>query len=197
MPTHNLKHKKFSVVLAATTVTLGMIFGLAGPANAAAPAPTASVATTSSHGQGSAVSGVRSAPAYHLSVGGHEVTLKEGQKATFGMQAEAPAQAPGQVSPLDVYTSDAGTLTVWGKGGRFYWDIAMSIPATNFAGAVYTTDLTSGFSGGRAGVTGFNGSVPTSNLGGHRYSGSIDGVAYFLGVAVAKTMPNYTTWVNK
>lgn len=58
------------------------------------------------------------------------------------------------------------------------------------------TDHTNGQSGGRTPVFAFAGSVPTSNLRGHLYSGVLEGTAFFLGAAVAKTMPNYTRFTN-
>jgi hypothetical protein len=72
----------------------------------------------------------------------------------------------------------------------------MSIPATSFGGIFTVTNLTNGQSGGRVPVWGFSGSVGTSNLKGHRYSGSLSGTADLLGVPVATTMPNYTVFQN-
>ncbi len=106
---------------------------------------------------------------------------------------ESPA-APGQVTPNATYPGDAGTLTVAASGAVHHYSIAMSIPATTFAGAFSITDLTSGLSGGSAAVSGFSGSVTTSKLRNHRYSVTLTGTAFLLGAPVAGTVPNNTLY---
>jgi hypothetical protein len=70
----------------------------------------------------------------------------------------------------------------------------MNITVTNFVGAFGITDLTSGLGGGSVPELVWAGSIPTSKLHGHTYSGTITGEAYFAGVPVAKTGPNNTTY---
>ncbi|QIM17878.1 hypothetical protein G7066_02800 [Leucobacter coleopterorum] len=133
---------------------------------------------------------------YELTVNGETVVLDEGESVTFGMQAISPPPEPGKVMPRAIFTSNAGTLTVTGAKGKFTYGIAMAIPATSFVGVFSVTNLTNGQSGGAAPVWGFSGTVGTSNLKGHRYSGSLSGTADLLGVPVAHTMPNYTVFQN-
>lgn len=132
--------------------------------------------------------------AYTLSVNGQVRTLIEGETVVYEMQRINSHAIPGQVSPDVVYPSDAGTLTVTASGGVYHYSIAMSIPATNFEGYFHTTDLTSGLSGGYVAEFSFSGSISTSKLHGHTYSGTLSGVAFFLGVAVATTVPNNTLY---
>jgi len=75
---------------------------------------------------------------------------------------------------------------LWVSKGTVYYSIKLDIPATSFTGLMHITDLTSGFSG----------SVPTSNISGHKYSASLSGIAYLGPVPVAKTGNNYITWTN-
>ena len=131
---------------------------------------------------------------YTLSVNGQVRTLTEGETVVYGMQRINSHATPGQVSPNVVYASGAGTLTVTASGGVYHYSIAMSIPATNFSGYFHITDLTSGLSGGYVAEFSFSGSIPTSKLHGHTYSGTLSGFAYFLGVAVATTVPNNTLY---
>jgi hypothetical protein len=137
-------------------------------------------------------------PTYQLTVNGETTTIAEGQTATFALKTIGAPVAPaiGQISPDAVYTNNAGTLTVTGSNGEFHYSIAMSIPATGFAGSFKTTDLTSGISGGYAPVLGFSGTVATSNFRGHRYSGALTGEADFLGIPVASVVPNLTIFTN-
>ena len=72
----------------------------------------------------------------------------------------------------------------------------MYVAATGFTGLMDVTDISSGLSGGRNPVSGFSGSVPTSNISGHRYSASLTGMTTLLGIPVAHTVPNYITWIN-
>lgn len=135
---------------------------------------------------------------YQITVGDTTVTLKEGQKAVFGMDTLTDSSTTnGQISTFassQIVTGNAGTLTVWGNGAYFYWNIAMTIPATSFMGAVTLSDVTSGLSCGTAIAIGFSGKCATRGLSGHTYSGSISGTAYFGTVAVAVTGPNRVTW---
>lgn len=131
---------------------------------------------------------------YLLELGGEVHTLHEGESVTFAMQRIPSAAVPGQVTPRVVYPGDAGTLTVTGSGGSFHYSIAMSVPATSFTGAFNVTDVSHGLSGGTTLVSGFSGSVPTSRLRGHRYSGVLTGTAFLVGVPVATVVPNYTLY---
>jgi hypothetical protein len=131
---------------------------------------------------------------YTLNVNGQAVTLTEGQSVVYGMQRINSPAALGHVSPNVTYPGDAGTLTVTASAGVYHYSVAMSIPATNFVGAFSTTDVTSGLSGGSVVELVFAGSVPTSKLHGHRYSGTLTGEAFFLGAPVATTVPNNTLY---
>ncbi|WHE35066.1 hypothetical protein [Microbacterium sp. BDGP8] len=131
---------------------------------------------------------------YLLEVDGRAYTLREGETATFALHRVASPSAPGQMTPDAVYPGDAGTLTVTGSGGSFHYSIAMSIPATSFTGSFSVTDVSHGLSGGTTIVSGFSGSVPTSRLRGHRYSGVLTGTAFLVGVPVATVVPNYTLY---
>lgn len=144
--------------------------------------PAATAAETSTEAQ------------YELEIDGQVIVLAEGETAVFGMQRIESPTAPGQVAPNAVYPGNAGVLTVTGSGGSFHYSIAMSIPATSFSGVFNVTDISSGLSGGATAVSGFSGSVPTSRLRGHQYSGVLTGTAYLLGLPVATTVPNYTLY---
>lgn len=135
-------------------------------------------------------------PTYELTVNGETISFAEGESVTVGMESIGSEPTRGGALLRDVYSGNAGVLTVTGSRGTFHYGIAMSIPVTTFAGVFTVTDLTNGQSGGRTPVFAFAGSVPTSNLRGHQYSGVLEGTAFFLGAAVAKTMPNYTRFTN-
>lgn len=131
---------------------------------------------------------------YVLNVNGQEAILAEGETAVFGMQLINSTAKSGMLSPNVVYSGNGGTITVTAAGGVYQWSVAMAIPATSFLGAFYVTDLTSGFSNGSVPATKFYGSASTSRLYGHRYSGTLIGKAYFLGVPVSTTGPNNTLY---
>ncbi|MEN2739123.1 hypothetical protein ABCS02_15140 [Microbacterium sp. X-17] len=135
-------------------------------------------------------------PSYELTVGGETITFAEGETVTVGMERIAPDESGAGILSRAVFNGNAGTLTVTGSNGAFRYGIAMSIPVTTFVGVFTVTDISHGGSGGRTPVLGFSGSVPTSNLRGHTYSGVLEGTAFLLGAAAAKTMPNYTTFKN-
>ena len=135
-------------------------------------------------------------PTYELTVNGETISFAEGETVTVGMESVGSAHSSTGASLRDVYSGNAGVLTVTGSGGAFRYSIAMSIPVTTFVGVFTVSDLTNGQSGGRTPVFAFAGSVPTSNLRGHQYSGVLEGTAFFLGAAVAKTMPNNTRFTN-
>ncbi|HEY0260235.1 MAG TPA: hypothetical protein VGC18_10325 [Lacisediminihabitans sp.] len=132
---------------------------------------------------------------YQLDVNGQTTTLTEGQTAVFPMHLINSAATSGLVTPNVVYPGDgSGTLTVTASAGVYHWSIDMHVPATEFIGSFYVTDLTSGFGGGAALATGFSGSAPTSKLHNHRYSGTLTGTASFLGIPVSTTGPNNTLY---
>jgi hypothetical protein len=138
-----------------------------------------------------------SATPYELKVGGQVVDLHEGETVVFQMQRINSSATPA-FSPNAVYPGDGtGTITVTASAGVYHWGIEMHIPVTSFVGAFHITDLTSGLSGGATPALAFSGSAPTSKLHGHKYSGTITGTAFLLGVAVAKTFPNNTTYTYK
>ncbi|WP_147304075.1 hypothetical protein [Subtercola boreus] len=103
-----------------------------------------------------------SAVSYELSVGGESTTLAEGQSVVYPM---VPTDPDAGV----VYPGDYGTITVTAAGGVYHYDIAMSVPVTNFIGAFSIMDLTSGLSGGSVTELIFSGDVPTSRLRNHTY----------------------------
>lgn len=132
---------------------------------------------------------ITDSPTYKITIGNTTKEIKEGE------HLQVPMQKINNGFHVDeVFTGDAGTLTIYASGGRVYWDIALVVPATSFVGTINTMDLTSGFSGGYTSVYTFSGSIATSNYSGHLYSASINGTAYFLTDPVAKTMPNYIVW---
>ncbi|MEY9951888.1 hypothetical protein [Leifsonia sp. EB34] len=175
-PIDRAKPKKLRSRLAA-----GVAFALlASCLSLGAAAPAATAATSE-------------ADAYELTVDGHVTTIAEGETVVYGMEA-VNSPTLSQRSPRTVYPGNAGTLTVTASAGVYYFSVAMSVPATNFVGNFSITDLTSGFSGGSTLELVFSGSVPTSKLRGHRYSGTLSGTAFFMGAAVAKTVPNNTLY---
>jgi len=133
---------------------------------------------------------------YEVTIGNKTLTLKEGEKAEVPLTSINNSDSNSEIEPNAVFIGDAGTLDIWPYSGRVYYDITMNVSATSFSGMMRVTDLTSGLSGGTTPVTGFNGSVSTSNLSGHRYSASLTGEAYLLGLPVANVVPNWITWVN-
>ncbi|WP_147305277.1 hypothetical protein [Subtercola boreus] len=128
-----------------------------------------------------------SAASYELSVGGESTTLAEGQSVVYPM---VPTNPDAGV----VYPGDYGTITVTAAGGVYHYDIAMSVPVTDFIGAFSIMDLISGLSSGSVTELIFSGDVPTSRLRNHTYSGTIAGEAFFAGVSVAHTAPNNTVF---
>lgn len=136
---------------------------------------------------------------YSLSIDGDVITFEEGEKVSIPLQLtdkgkELLAEANGGIQPYESFTGDAGVLTVWGEGTRFYWYIAMTIPATSFSGTVSGTDLTTGFSSGYTPVSGFSGSCAVGHSTGHQYGASITGTAYLLTEPVAETVSNWIYW---
>lgn len=129
---------------------------------------------------------------YEINIGGTTVILDEGEKAEFSMELLNPN--PSLYASSQTVTGNAGTLTVWGSGSYFHWNIVMAVPATSFAGYVSITDLTSGLSSGTAPVSGFSGKCACRGLSGHLYGGSISGTAFLGTTAVATTGSNYITW---
>jgi hypothetical protein len=130
--------------------------------------------------------------AYELTVGGQSTILTEGETVVYPM---VPVTKPGQVTPNVVYPGDGtGTVTVTASGGVYHYDIAMHIPVTNFVGHFSITDLTSGLSGGSTLELVWAGSVPTSKLHGHRYSGHLSGNAFLAGIVVSTVGPNATLY---
>ncbi|MDQ1206092.1 hypothetical protein [Microbacterium sp. SORGH_AS_0862] len=169
------RKRSFGIALAALIGLFSV--GLVAPAaNAAQPASTDAAAE------------------YVLELDGEVYALAEGETAVFPLQRiESPA-APGEVTSRVTYPGDAGTLTVTASSGVYHYSIAMAIPATTFAGAFSIADLSSGLSGGSAPVSSFAGSVTTSKLRGHTYSGTLTGTAFLLGVPVAGTVANNTIY---
>lgn len=182
MQTKSSKNR-MSSRLAATfggAVVLVASIGIAAPANGATLTDT--VANSDS--------------TYVLNVNGHEATLSEGQSTSFQMRPMAATD--GQASTDAVYPGNGtGTITVTAANGVFHWEVAMHIPATSFAGSFSITDLSTGFGGGSTPATAFSGNAPTSKLRGHRYSGTLTGQAFLLGVPVATTGPNNTSYTYK
>jgi hypothetical protein len=166
--------------LAATAASLALIAGLSLASTSPAMADTAD--------------GTPSTEAtYQLDVGGQTTTLTEGETVVYPMHNVDSTTAFG-ASPDVVYPGNNGTLTVTASAGVYHYAIAMSVPATNFIGAFSVTDLTSGFSGGIVPELVFAGDIPTSKLRNHRYSGTLTGMAYFVGVPVSTTGPNATLY---
>jgi hypothetical protein len=121
------------------------------------------------------------------------IELKEGEKAQIPLTLIKDNSA---ILPNENFIGDVGVLSLWVSKGTVYYSIKLDIPATSFTGLMHITDLTSGFGGGYTPVSGFSGSVPTSNISGHKYSASLSGIAYLGPVPVAKTGNNYITWIN-
>lgn len=131
---------------------------------------------------------------YEITIDNTTIKLKEGEKAQVPLISINNSNA--DIHTAQTFIGDAGKLDIWPSDGKVKYVITMYIPATSFSGYMQTTDLTSGLSGGLSPVSGFSGSVATSNLSGHQYSASLTGTAYFLSAPVANVMPNYITWIN-
>lgn len=136
---------------------------------------------------------------YEVTIGDKTITLEEGQKAQIPLipidnDKDKGKGKSGDVNADYTFVGDCGTLDLWASGGRVYYVIDMIWPATSFSGLMSVTDLTTGLSGGYTAVSGFSGSVATSNLSGHKYSASLSGQAFLFGVPVASVMPNYIYW---
>lgn len=170
--------KKFLSVI----ISLVMVFAISVPAFAASPEDNIP-------------------QSYALNIDGEVITFEEGEKVIIPLELteegkEILADSTGGVQPYGAvsFPGDAGVLTVWGEGTRFYWSIAMAVPATSFTGFVSGTDLTTGFSSGTAAVSGFSGSCAVGHSSGHQYGATISGTAFLLTVPVAKTVSNWIYW---
>lgn len=167
--------------LAAVALLLGLVTG-----GGASPALAA--------GDGSVVSATSSFDSeYVLNVGGEQVTLDDGESATFPMIG-GPIPEAGTITTRASYPSNCGTLTVTASAGVYHWNVKMTCPATGFIGQFHITDLSSGLGGGFTPVFAFAGSATTSKLHNHRYSGTLTGTADFAGVIVAHVVPNNTLY---
>jgi hypothetical protein len=129
---------------------------------------------------------------YEITVGETTRLVAEGEKVSFSMESLSIRTNADE----EIIEGDAGTLTVWGSGKYFYWEIDMSIPATSFSGYVSGTNLTTGASVAGGDVTGFSGSYAIASVVGNRYSASLSGTAYLGPIAVAKTGYNSVTWTR-
>ncbi len=177
-----MKSKSRRATLAGSVAALLVLGGLmAAPANA-------SEGTTPTPDPGSTNE-------YLFNYNGEAVTLDEGESAVFGMNSVPDPSAAGRASTEANYPGDCGLITVTASKGQYHYNIAMTCPANEFRGAFSITDLTSGFGGGSATVSGFSGTVTTSKLRNHRYSGTLTGASYFLGVQTSVTGPNNTIYV--
>lgn len=130
---------------------------------------------------------------YDLIVNGEAKVLDEGETVTFDLLPAPPATAPGAVSPRVIYPGNGGSISVTASNGVYRWKVLASC-ATGFDGNFAITDLSSGFSGGFAPAFGLSGAVPTSKLKGHRYSGTLSGVAFNGLIPCAWTGPNNTLY---
>ncbi len=130
---------------------------------------------------------------YEITVGNTTRLVAKGEKLTFSMDAL------GGIKPYSnevIIEGDAGTLTVWGSGKAFHWNIEMKVLATSFNGYVSGTNLTTGKSLAGADVSGFSGSYALAYTVGNRYSAQLSGTAFFGPFAVAKTGYNSVTWTR-
>ncbi|MEG0076923.1 hypothetical protein [Anaerorhabdus sp.] len=123
---------------------------------------------------------------YRITVDDYVIEFNEGEKVTIPMEYINKQRT--------TIVGDAGTVTIWGSGGTFYWDIQMNCLVTSFQGVVSIMDITSGLSNGANMIMSFSGSVNIYALSGHTYAGTLDGTAYFMGMAIAKTAFARTTW---
>ena len=98
------------------------------------------------------------------------------------------------ISPKTITLGNAGYISVSRSGNRIYYNVVMSKPATTFTGYISIMDLTSKLSSGMSLISGFSGSVAYSNLSLHKYSATLDGTAYLLGVPISTTSANYYYW---
>lgn len=138
--------------------------------------------------------GTHNAPVmYEITVGETTRLVAEGEKVSFSMESLNSITTLGSEQIIE---GDAGTLTVWGSGRYFYWEIDMNISATKFNGYVSGTNLTTGVSVAGSDVTGFSGSYAIASVSGNRYSASLSGTAYLGPIAVAKTGYNSVTWTR-
>lgn len=131
---------------------------------------------------------------YTFEFNGQSVEFADGESITFPMVGARPVTGPGDIANRATYPGNCGVLTVTASAGVYHYGIAMTCPATFFAGNFSITDLTSGLGGGSSVVYGFSGSVTTSKLRGHRYSGTLTGNATLAGMWVASPGPNNTIY---
>ncbi|KHK96059.1 hypothetical protein LK09_17095 [Microbacterium mangrovi] len=132
---------------------------------------------------------------FQLDIGGQTVDISDGESVNVGMAALETSHVPRMlISPNATYSGNCGYLTVSASAGVFHWSITMTCPATTFSGSFSIIDTNNGQSGGLVSTTRFSGSAPTSRLHGHRYLGTLSGQALLLGVPVAATMPNNTSY---
>lgn len=136
---------------------------------------------------------------YEISVNGKTILAKENQKVVIGIESTTRTyKFPIQTfARKEVITGNVGTVTVWGSGSYFYWDIKMYVPATHFIGRVTACDLYSGFSCGTTRVSGFSGKCKCARPTRHLYRASLEGSAY-LGLMIVGTVNfNSVTWVSE
>ena len=130
---------------------------------------------------------------YDLTVNGKSKVLTEGETVTFPLNSAPATPANGSISPRVLYPGTGGSISVTASNGVYRWHVIASC-ATYFEGKFSITDLTSGLSGGFSTAIGLSGSVATSKLKGHRYSGTLSGVAFNFLVPCAWTGPNNTIY---
>lgn len=131
---------------------------------------------------------------YEITVGNSAVSFNEGEKIVFGMEAVESA-TPLTRAGSQTVTGNVGTLTVWGSGSYFYWDIKLTVPASSFVGFVDATDITSGFSCGLTSISGFGGKCMCVSIRGHIYRATLFGTAYLGFIKVAKAGWNSVSWI--
>lgn len=164
--------KKLSSIM----ITLVMVFSISAPTFAQSPSPSPSPYN------------------YEITIGDKTIELTEGEKAAISL--ELISDSNSKIQPQQAFPGAAGTLYLWADAGTLRYNVSMNVAATSFQGLLSVTDLTSGFSGGNTPVSGFIGSIPTSNIIGHRYGASMNGVAYYLLKPIAKVTDNYYIWTN-
>lgn len=135
------------------------------------------------------------ATTYEITIGETTLELTEGEKAAIAL--ELISDSNSDIQPQQAFPGDAGTLYLWADAGRLYYNVSLNVLATSFEGLLSVTDITSGFSGGYTPVSGFTGSIATSNISGHKYGATmVTGIAYFFKEPVAKVVDNYYIWQN-
>lgn len=130
-------------------------------------------------------------------VGDQEIFVAEGEKVSIPLVKSDPYLPIERLAVRETFWGDGGYLDLYNIGDRLHYEVKVNCPATSFGGFLSVMNHTTGMSSGRTWVTGFSGNIAYGAKNGHRFGANLDGSAYFLGKEVAKTVPNYFTWISR